>query len=186
MDQRGRWGLTPGMATFVVVDVILVVTFVILAALLQPFGPRGPVQVAGSTSGTVAPETTPDVSVPADPTNPNTFTAFELPSHNIWCEMTETSATCTILRFTFTPPDPPTGCSGTVGNVLRIVAGHDPQMECVVGAPPPVPAGAPTLEYGQASTVGQMTCHSSTNGVTCRHNPTGQGFSVARAGYRFF
>lgn len=34
MDQRGRWGLTPAMTTFVVVDVILVATFLLLVVLL--------------------------------------------------------------------------------------------------------------------------------------------------------
>ncbi len=186
MDQRGRWGLTPAMTTFVVVDVILVATFLLLVVLLRPFGSSAPQAGASSAFSTPPPETTPDTAVPSETGNPNTYTDFQLPSHNIWCEMTETSATCTILSFTFTPPAPPAGCDGTVGHVLTVVAGKEPEMACVVGDPPAVPKGAPTLEYGQASTVGQMTCHSSTNGVTCRHNPSGAGFSVARAGYRFF
>lgn len=182
MDNPGRTGLSPAMTTFVVVDVILVLTFVVLAVLLRPFDPAAP----APTTSTIAPETTPDATVPAPPTDAAELTTFRLPSNNIWCELTGTSATCTILRFTFTAPPPPPGCSGTAGNVLTVSAGGEPEMACVVGDPPPVPADTPVLEYGQASTVGEMTCHSSTNGVTCRHNPTGTGFSVARAGYRFF
>lgn len=185
MDQRGRWGLSPAMTTFVVVDVILVATFLLLVVLLRPFGSSGPAE-AGSSVSVPPPETTPDTAVPTETGDPNTYTDFQLPSHNIWCEMTETSATCTILRFTFTPPAVPAGCEGTVGNVLTIVAGKEPEMACVGGDPQAAPKGTPTLEYGQASTVGQMTCHSSTNGVTCRDNPSGAGFSVARGGYRFF
>lgn len=184
MEPEGRAGLSPAMTTFVVVDAILVITFLLLVILLRPFSSTP--EAAPATSSTPAPETTPDQSVPASPTDATAITTFRLPSGNIWCEMTETSATCTILQFTFTPPDPPAGCDGTVGNVLTVTAGQDPEMACVVGDPPAVPADTPTLEYGEASTVGEMTCHSSTNGATCRHNPTGSGFSVARAGYRFF
>ncbi|MCV2396243.1 hypothetical protein OEB99_18185 [Actinotalea sp. M2MS4P-6] len=183
--DRGGTGLGPAMTTFVVVDVILVVTFLLLVVLLRPFSGSGE-PAASETTSTAAPETTPDESVPAEPTDASEIHTFVLPSGNIWCEMTDTSATCTILSFTFTPPDVPAGCDGTVGNVLTVTAGQEPEMACVVGDPPAVPDGAPTLEYGQASTVGEMTCHSSTNGATCRHNPTGSGFSVARAGYRFF
>jgi hypothetical protein len=190
MDQRGRWGLSPAMRTFAVVDAILVATFVLLVVLLRPFSGStvnaAPSTGATSGSSSPAPEMTPDATVPPSPTDPTDLTVFRLPSGNIWCEMTTTSATCTILRFTFTPPAPPPGCSGSAGNVFTVVAGHEATFACVGGEPPAVPQGAPTLEYGQASTVGEMTCHSSTNGVTCRHNLSGVGFSMARAGYRLF
>ena len=189
MDQRGRWGLSPAMTTFAVIDAILVVTFVLLVILLRPFsGSKAAAPSASTTSvsSSPAPEMTPDATVPPSPTDPTDLKVFRLPSGNIWCEMTDTSATCTILRFTYTAPDPPAGCSGTAGNVFTVVAGHEAKFACVGGEPPAVPKGAPTLEYGQASTVGEMTCHSSTNGVTCRHNPSGVGFSMARAGYRLF
>jgi hypothetical protein len=178
------------MMTFAVIDAILVVTFLLLVILLRPFSGStagaAPSTATTSVSSSPAPETTPDSAVPPSPTDPTDLTVFRLPSGNIWCEMTTTSATCTILRFTFTPPAPPPGCSGSAGNVFTVVAGHEATFACVGGEPPAVPQGAPTLEYGQASTVGEMTCHSSTNGVTCRHNPSGVGFSMARAGYRLF
>ncbi len=184
-EGRTRAPLGPGLTTFLVVDVILVLTFLALLALLGTGG--GSAQPgASASSGSAAPETTPDVSAPASPTDPETLTSFVLPSGNIWCSMTETSATCTILQYTYTPPEVPADCAGTVGNVLTLAAGGTPSLACVAGQPQAAPAGTPTLDYGQASTVGEMTCHSSTNGATCRHNPSGAGFSVARGGYTFF
>ncbi len=182
-----RASLGPGMTTFVVVDVILVLTFFALLALLST-GPRTAPLASGSTSSSSAPppEASPATTALAAPTDAERLATFVLPSGNIWCAMTETTATCTILKYTFTPPDIPAGCTGTVGNVLMITATDSPKLGCVTGDPQPAPAGTPTLEYGQASTVGEMTCHSSTNGATCRHNPTGSGFSVARGGYTFF
>lgn len=181
---RERDPLGPGMMTFIVVDVILVLTFLALLALLGTGGGSG--TGASTSGGTPAAETTPDTTAPASPTDPETLSAFVLPSGNIWCAMTDTSAACTILQYTFTSPEVPADCEGTVGNVLSLTAGQTPALACVTGEPQPAPAGTPTLEYGQASTVGEMTCHSSTNGATCRHNPSGAGFSVARGGYTFF
>ncbi len=176
-------GLSRLETTLAIVDAILVVTFLIIVIMVQPFSSGAGSNTSGTDS---AVEQTPDSTIPADPTDPAELSAFVLPSGNIWCAMTPTSATCTIANFTFTAPPAPADCAGTVGNTLEVVAGQEAQMVCVVGEPPAVPSGAPTLEYGEASTVGEMTCHSSTNGVTCRDNPTGNGFSLARAGYVFF
>jgi hypothetical protein len=178
-----RWGFGPVEWRLVVADAILVVIFLILVVTLHPFSSS---QAPAPVEPSIAAEQTPEASVPADPTDPAEFTSFVLPSGNIWCEMSPTSAICTIKSFTFTAPEKPSDCDGTVGHTLQIEAGQDATMVCVVGDPPAAPAGAPTLEYGEASTVGQMTCHSSTNGATCRDNLSGKGFSVARAGYLFF
>lgn len=191
MVERDRFGLTPALRTFAAVDLVLVVTFLLLLVLVRPSGQSGepPMTGAGTSSSSGSssevPETSPDPS-PDPATDTGELRTFVLPSKNIWCQMDASSATCTILSFTYTAPVPPEGCTGAVGNVLRIVAGKRAELACVVGAPPAVPEGAPTLEYGQASAVGAMTCHASKNGVTCLHNATGEGFAVARAGYLLF
>lgn len=182
-ESSGRLG--PAMTTFVVIDAILVVTFLILVIMLKPYAAGGGSPATGSSS--IAAEETPETTAPTEEeTAVAELATFQLPSGNIWCEMTTTSATCTILRYTYTPPEAPDGCDGTVGNVLQVTADAAASMVCVVGDPASVPANAPVLDYGEASTVGQMTCHSSENGVTCLHNATGNGFSVARAGYVLF
>lgn len=182
-----RLGLGPGLTTFLVVDVILVVTFLVLLAMSQgDRGNRPAAQEPAPVETSAQPETTPEASAPEEPEESEALPAFVLPSGNIWCEMSDTSATCTILEFSFTAPEVPEGCAGTVGNVLTVTAGEDAGFACVEGSPAAAPAGTPVLDYGGGSTIGEMTCLSSQNGVFCRHNPTGTGFSLARAGTQFF
>ena len=179
--------LPPQLRTFAIIDAVLVLTFVVLFGMHLAGGgaPAPPVSAPDTTSpATDDPETTPEPSAPADPGENEGLAEFVLPSGNIWCTMTETSATCTIGTYSYTPPEDPE-CTGTIGPVLTISAEGLASMPCV-DAEPPRPEGAAVLEYGQASTIGDVTCHSSRNGATCRHNPSGQGFSVARAGYTFF
>lgn len=179
--------LGPGWTTFVVVDAILVVTFLVLLVMQLVGGSTGGGSAAPAPATTSAareqePETTPEATAPTAPSENQALTEFVLPSGNIWCTMTETSATCTIGSFTYTPPEKPADCTGAVGQVFSVTAAEGATLPCVT-AVPPRPEGATVLEYGQASTIGEMTCHASKNGATCRHNPTGVGFSVARAGY---
>jgi hypothetical protein len=188
--RAGRRGITlspTGLTTFLVIDAILVLTFVVLLVMHLANTPGAtPAPPAAATtptpSATEQPETTPEVTVPVAPPENAALTEFTLPSGNIWCSMDETSATCVIGQFSFTPPTPPPDCTGTVGPVLTVTADEGAFLPCVDQVPPR-PADAPVLDYGQASTIGEMTCHSSRNGATCRHDPTGEGFSVARAGY---
>lgn len=185
--RRGGPSLSPtGMTTFLVVDAILVLTFLVLLVMHLVNGSGAPAGPAAGSTGTtpssVAPETTPEPTAPSAPADNQGLSEFVLPSGNIWCSMTETSATCTIGQFSFAPPTPPPGCTGIVGPVFTVTAADGAEQPCVPEVPPR-PEGAPVLEYGQASTIGEMTCYSSRNGATCRHDPTGEGFSVARAGY---
>ena len=184
-----RRGLGPGLTTFLVVDVILVLTFVVLMMLSRD-GTTPEEPTAGATTGasieqSVEPETTPEPSAPAETEAPQALPAFALPSGNIWCTMSETEATCTIVSFSYPAPTPPEGCAGTAGNLLTVTA-EGAGFACMDGPAAGSPAGTPELAYGAGSTIGQMTCLSSKNGVFCRHNPSGAGFSLARAGTQFF
>lgn len=177
-------GLGPGWTTFLVIDAILVTTFLVLLVMQLAAGSPddGAAPVPTESAATEEPETTPEPTAPTAPEENQALETFVLPSGNIWCSMTETSATCTIGSFTYTPPEKPADCAGAVGQVFSVTAAEGATLPCVTTAPPR-PEGAAVLEYGQASTIGDMTCQSSKNGATCRHNPTGAGFSVARAGY---
>ena len=192
----GRRALSPGMTTFLVVDAILVLTFLVLLVMSITATGDGTADASGTPSGTQSgtpsvqaaaePETTPEESAPAEPETTEAVAQFQLPSGNISCSMTDTSVECTILSFSYTAPELPPDCAGTVGNVLTVTAADGAGMPCVEAPPGPPVAGTPVLEYGQASKVGEMTCQSSPNGVYCQHDPTGKGFSVAKAGYRLF
>lgn len=181
----GRQALSPAMRAFLVVDVILVLTFLLLGGMRLLAAP-GEVEAEAPVVTQPEPETQPDETPPAAPDAAEAVTTFQMPSGNIFCVMTETSAECSIVAFSYTAPDPPADCQGTVGSVLRVAAGEEGTMPCVEAAPTAAPDGTPVLEYGQASTVGEMTCQSNESGVYCQHDPTSNGFSVARAGYRFF
>lgn len=180
---RKRRALGPGLTAFLVVDILLVAAFVVVAVNAPQRG-GGP-ETQESTAA--EPETTPDATAPADPQDATAIAAFALPSGNIHCEMTETTASCTILSFSYERPAAPEGCTGTAGNVLLVSAEtEEVSFPCLEGEPAAAGADVPVLEYGEASTVGDMTCQSSRNGASCRHNPSGAGFSVARAGYTIF
>jgi len=99
--------------------------------------------------------------------------------------MTADAATCTIASSTATPPTDAT-CTGVIGLKLTVTA-TGASRPCVEGAKPDVAAaGTPVLAYGQTKTVGAFTCTSSSNGVTCKHDPTGKGFKLERAGSSLF
>ncbi|MCL3860322.1 hypothetical protein [Actinotalea sp. K2] len=182
-----RRPLSPGMTAFLAIDVILVVTFLVVLAMVMSGGDGDePETPAASPTQQDPLESTPEESAPAEPTDSLDLGAFVLPSGNIHCTVTPDAATCTILQFSYEPPAPPEGCTGTVGSVLTVTATDGFSFPCVDAPPAAAPEGTPVLDYGQATTVGEMSCFSSTNGATCRHNPTGQGFSVARAGYQPF
>ena len=182
--------LTPGLRTFLAVDVVLVLTFLVLAVVVLagrgagPGGPGEPTTPLTSPTDSPPAEESPEEAAPPEP-EPESVVALErflMPSGNIWCTMTQTSASCTIFQFSYTPPAAPGDCAGTVGNVITVTADSGAFLPCVTTVAQP-PAATPVLEYGQASAIGQMTCFSSENGATCRNNETGAGFSVARAGY---
>ncbi|WP_225754025.1 DUF6636 domain-containing protein [Actinotalea sp. Marseille-Q4924] len=179
--------LGPGLTAFLVVDVILVLAFlVVLGTTLAGRDSAEPEPVAQPTQAAPEPETSPEESPQEEAEEVGEVRAFVLPSGNIHCTMDEASATCTILSFSYERPAPPEGCAGQVGNVLAVDAEGNAGFTCQEGEPSGPAEGTPVLEYGEQTTVGAMTCASSTNGVLCRHNESGAGFSVARAGYLFF
>jgi hypothetical protein len=181
----GRRGLGPGMTVFLVVDVLLVLAVAVALAVYfsggdTPGTAAGPTPSAGAsaTPGS-SPRATPGST---DSPGPGTFA---LPSGNIACEITDTAATCTIADSA-AEPTTEEGCAGVVGPIVRVTA-DGATTPCVQGALPGAAApGTPVLEYGESTTVGDFTCTSSTSGVTCRHDPSEKGFTLARAGHQLF
>jgi hypothetical protein len=172
----GRRGLGRGMTVFLVVDVLLVLAVAVALAAFFSGGERPGSDADGAPSGGSSPTATPDGT---DAAGPGTFA---LPSGNISCEITDDAATCTIAD-TDAEPVTEEGCAGVVGPVVTVTA-DGASATCVQGAlPGPAAPGTPVLEYGESTTVGDFTCTSSTTGVTCRHDPSEAGFTLARAGY---
>lgn len=175
---RGRRGLGPGLTAFLVVDALLVLAVLVALAAYLSGGDDGPDPAPGAASSAPA---TPADGATAGPDDVS-LDAFALPSGNIACEISEGSATCTIAESAAAPVELE-GCAGVAGPVLTVTA-EGASTPCVQGAlPGPAAPGTPVLEYGASTTVGDFTCASATTGVTCRHEPTGAGFRLARAGH---
>src|SRR5450759_1390263 len=210
---RGLRGLVqrlgPRLTALAVVDVVLVLGAVTVAGLVligglgrtsgsdqssQSPGPSGTAALEEGVSSPTIPAT-----AAKPPAGALTLTEFAAPSRNIVCRIMPDSATCTIASFAYpTPPatsasassstptssSSPTACSGgTVGH-LFVVTKDGVQIPCLPGRPPAVaPAGATVLAYGTATSVNGFTCSSDPSGILCRHDASGHGFTLARAGF---
>lgn len=105
-------------------------------------------------------------------------TTFHVPSGNIVCAITADSADCVIHTFDFEPEDD--SCEATnSGGHLRV----EPAGASVPCSPLVVAGNLPELDYGEDVSANGYTCTSQRDGVTCTHDETGYGFSLARADY---
>lgn len=161
------------MRTWLVVDAVLVAVLLVVALVVTLGGGDDPQEPGAGSSASAGPSGS---GTPA--TEPVTF---RLPSGNIACTMSVDGVTCTIASITY-PPPAVAGCSGDTGHVLVLNADGF-AFDCVNG-PAPAVAGddVPVLEYGSEATVGEYTCRSATDGVTCV-DADGVGFKLARASW---
>src|SRR5450756_2589233 len=199
--------LGPKLTALAVVDLVLVLGAVTVAGLLLTGGldrTAGSHQSSQSPgpSGTAALEegvSSPTIAATAakPPAGALALTEFAAPSRNIVCRIMPESATCTIASFA-SPPPPATSASpssstpssspaacpgGTVGH-LFVVTKDGVQIPCLPGpAPAAAPASIPVLAYGTATSVNGFTCSSDPSGILCRHDASGHGFKIARAGF---
>ncbi len=167
-------GLSRGMQVFLLVDVLLVLLLVVLLATRSGGGGADP---APSTAATA----TGDVEASRDAEDApasGEVVAFTLPSGNIACEMSAEGVVCTIGDFTYAAPQV-TGCDAPTGHVVRLDA-EGFRFACEDDGVPPRPQDPGELAYGARETVGDYTCASGTDGVTCL-DAAGTGFRLARA-----
>lgn len=210
--QRGLRGLVerlgPRLTALAVVDLVLVLGAVTVAGLLltggldRTAGSHQSSQSPGPSGTAALEEGVSSPTIPAiagkPPAGALTLTEFAAPSRNIVCRIMPDSATCTIASFAYpTPPvtsasaspsssspSSPTACTGgTVGH-LFVVTKDGVQIPCLPGpAPAAAPASIPVLAYGTATSVNGFTCSSDPSGILCRHDESGHGFKIARAGF---
>ncbi|MGY4645923.1 hypothetical protein [Cellulomonas sp. URHB0016] len=167
---------TRTIRAMVVVDVVLVLTFVVMLVAFATSGTSD--HRDGDAAVVSAPSGTPTGSGSQGTVGP---AAFRLPSGNIACVVSEQGVTCTIASYTYAPPVVE-GCTAPTGHVLVLDA-DGVVFQCETG-PAPEAAGddVPTLEYGSSSSAGDYSCTSATDGVTCT-NGQGRGFRLARAAW---
>ena len=167
----------PLIIVFVVLDVLLVLLLVGIAVSRGGDDGDGGDEAASTPAGSSA------ASASGSATPPSTeATQFALPSGNIACTMSVDGVTCTIASYTYAQPVV-AGCTEVTGHVLVLNA-DGVAFSCVSG-PPPAVAGddVPVLQYGNATTVGDYTCTSATDGVQCVDG-SGKGFQLARASWK--
>ena len=169
---------TKGLIALLVLDIVLVVTLIVLVVTTSTPDAGAADDPSATSSGSAAPSGSAE---PSAQSVGNGLPEFRLPSGNIHCTMSDEAATCQIASITFDPPD--ADCDGTSGHEFVLTtAGVD--VPCVEGGGPAVaPDSMAVLDYGRSSTVGPFTCASATDGVTCVHDESGTGFTLARAAW---
>jgi hypothetical protein len=131
-----------------------------------------------STTGSTTSSTTTDSSggTGAAPS----LKAFQSPSGNIACVMTQKLARCDIAERDWKPPPHPASCPLDFGQGLELRSTGTAQFVCAGDTT--LNPSAPTLDYGKSSQVGSITCTSAESGMSCS-NSSGGSFRISREDY---
>ncbi|AEG43849.1 hypothetical protein [Isoptericola variabilis] len=195
-SRRRKGGLTPGWIAFIAVDALLLIVAVVFAVQIFAGGGGAPTDEAEAGAGAGAQATqeagedaqgTEDDAAADELPAGEVLAEFASPSRNITCQITTAGASCGIAELD-QQPAPVEGCDGTTGYVVAIDGEGRVSLPCVPSSDQPQKAGDGTsvLEYGQSVTEGDYTCSSAETGMSCTYDPSGRGFSLARAGIGTF
>lgn len=118
----------------------------------------------------------------ATPTLADEYFGFRSPTGNIHCAMHtfdgRSGARCDLRSYTPSYSKRPAGCEQDWGMAFGVGAAGKGELLCV-GDTVQDP-GNPVLPYGEALSLGGISCVSAKTGMTCS-NAEGHGFSVAKA-----
>lgn len=172
-------GLSRGLKIFLVVDLVLIVALGVTAILVLGGGSE-PDDTATGTPGTSS-SGSPAATSPAEGETASSSAdqRFASPTGNIVCDMTADGVTCTIANTSVEAPQID-GCTGAgTGHVITLTAdGVD--VPCTDQAPSAAGADVQVLQYGSSQQVGDYTCTSGSNGMSCVDG-AGTGFRIATA-----
>ena len=123
----------------------------------------------------------------ASPALADDYVSFQSPTGNIHCgifsDASGTWARCDLKQLTRTYDYQPAGCDYDWGNSFEVAIDGKGYLACVSDAV--FSPDNPVLPYGEAVSVGGVSCVSAKTGMTCT-NAEGHGFSVAKAKQRLF
>jgi len=123
----------------------------------------------------------------AGPAFADDYLGFQSPTGNIHCAMYifdgTAEARCDLREYVPTYTRPPAGCDLDWGMAFAVGAAGKGVLACV-GDTVQDPGNA-VLPYGEAVSLGGISCVSAKTGMTCT-NPDGHGFSVAKARQKLF
>ncbi|GAA1854263.1 hypothetical protein [Myceligenerans crystallogenes] len=191
-EQPARRRLSPGWIAFIALDVVLVVAAVVFAVSLMSGGDTPAADPVGTnpdaTTSAGAGSGGGEDDKPAEPefakgleTGAPGAEIFAAPSGNITCTVTPDAATCGIVQLN----NPPAAgeCKGSQGHLVRVDKSGKVSVPCVAAADKPVQAsGLAYLDYDKDMSAHGFSCVSRETGMSCKHDATGAGFTVARAG----
>lgn len=106
---------------------------------------------------------------------------FVTPSKNIGCYLDPDGVRCDIADRIW-KVEKPSDCELDYGQGVQVSDG----MATFVCAGDTVLGGTTLLGYGETAKAGDFSCLSQKEGVTCRNNATGRGFTLAKEGHTFF
>jgi hypothetical protein len=141
-----------------------------------------------TTSTTPQPTTTPSTTTSTSTASTATvnIATFKSPSGNIGCMIIDGGARCDIRQRNWSPPPRPSNCPNIVdfGQGLAVNASGSGRFVCAGDTV--MDPSAQVLPYNTDTVVGDLSCASATNGMTCTNTSTGHGFFIAIQGYRIF
>ncbi|MFE6969639.1 hypothetical protein [Isoptericola sp. NPDC057653] len=175
-----RRRLSAGWIAFIAIDVVLIALAAVFAVQILTSSSPNPPDAGADAVTTPAPS----VSASEDaPMQGAALAKFAAPSKNITCTIYADGVSCGIAQLN-QQPAPVDGCDGTTGYVATVDSDGNVKLPCVPTDQQPKKAGGKvdTLDYGKSLTEGDFTCTSEQTGMSCTHDPTGKGFSLARAG----
>lgn len=127
------------------------------------------------------------LTVLAGPSAADVAVAFQSPTGNIHCMIHEfggsTQASCVMRDYRPSYKAIPAGCSGL--NIEFTVLDWSKAGGLGCSDDMLVRSANPVLPYGDAVSLGGISCVSAKTGMTCT-NADGHGFTVAKARQRFF
>jgi uncharacterized protein DUF6636 len=139
------------------------------------------------TTGQTAPTTQPESQPQPTPGRSALHLAFfRSPTGNIGCAIAEGIARCDIRNRNWSPPPRPRSCNGETGYGQGLVVGTTGRARFVCAGDTALNPSGRALPYGRDSQVEGFTCHSATDGITCRSTRTGRGFLLNSERYRIF
>jgi hypothetical protein len=123
----------------------------------------------------------------ASPVCADDYIGFQSPTGNIHCAMYifdgDAEARCDLRNFTPSYTKRPAGCDLDWGMAFAVGSSGKGLLACVGDTV--LDPGNPVLPYGEAVSLGGISCVSAKTGMTCT-NGEGHGFSVAKAKQKLF
>lgn len=115
------------------------------------------------------------------------YIEFQSPTGNISCGLysdgADTSVRCDMSKLVPSYTTPPAGCEFDWGSSFAVSATGMGVLACV--SDPAAGPAAPVLPYGDAISLGGISCVSAKTGMTCT-NAEGHGFSISKAKQRLY